>query len=390
MRAPLEIAALERVLLPFGPCRLLPQEAYTTQAVLDWEKQHFFAGSWVCVGRADGLAKPGDQRAVRVGKDGVLLLRGDDDRVRGFFNVCRHRAHELLQAGECTNDRMLRCPYHGWTYNLDGSLHPSVRSSHVAEFEPAREGLVPAAVEEWGGWVFVNPSGDAPPMADWLGELVAFEKPYESERLQVGATHAYDIAANWKLIAENYHECYHCPRIHPQLCKVSPPDSGEGAERHGAFVGGSMDLADFAQTMSMDGSSKGVMLRKLSAELRRQVFYYHLFPNVLLSFHPDYIMTHRMEPLSPSVTHVECQWLFAPESLAQKDFDPSYAVDFWDVTNRQDWAAVESVQRRITSRGYVPGTLTPREENVYQFVTRVARGYLDGRFAPVPRSATVA
>ena len=120
MNAPLDLAALKRVLLPFGPSRLLPQEAYTSQAVLDWEREHFFANSWVCAGRADGLGKSGDQRAIRVGRDGILLTRGEDGRIHGFFNVCRHRAHELLQVGECTNDRMLRCPYHGWSYNLDG------------------------------------------------------------------------------------------------------------------------------------------------------------------------------------------------------------------------------------------------------------------------------
>jgi Rieske 2Fe-2S family protein len=389
MSAPLDLAALQNVLLPFGPSRLLPQEAYTSSEVLQWEKKHFFERSWVCAGRADGLEKPGTQKAIRVGSDGIVLVRGEDGVLRGLFNTCRHRAHELLQAGECVQARAIRCPYHGWTYSLDGSLKPSVLKSHAEGFDPAGEGLVPARIEVWHGWVFVNASGDAPPFRDWIGQLESHTSPYEPERLRVGATHSYEIAANWKLICENYHECYHCPQIHPQLCKVSPPDSGENSVHPGAFIGGNMSIIEGADTMSMDGHSDGVRLRGVQGERVREVHYYGLFPNVLLSYHPDYVMTHTMEPLSPGRTKVECQWLFAPESFEKPGFDPKYAVEFWDTTNWQDWRAVESVQRGIESRGYRPGTLTPREDAVYDFVTRIARGYIEGSFSP-HRSAVLA
>jgi phenylpropionate dioxygenase-like ring-hydroxylating dioxygenase large terminal subunit len=381
--APISRAALEKVFLPAGQGgRLLPQEAYTSAELLEWERLHLFEGSWVCAGMAGNLAKPGDQTAVRVGRDTILLVRGEDERIRGFYNVCRHRAHELLQAGECRNGKALRCPYHGWTYKLDGSLRAEVKGHHVPEFDPAAEGLVPARVEVWHGWIFVNASGDAPPFAEWVGELEAIVAPYEPERLKLGASHEYEIATNWKLICENYHECYHCPQIHPQLCRVSPPDSGDNYDRNGAFVGGSMDLVPHAVTMSFDGHSDGVPLRGLSAEALRVVHYYHLFSNVLISLHPDYVMTHRMEPLSTNRTKVECQWLFAPEAFEKPGFSSKYAEEFWDETNWQDWRAVESVQRGIESRGYVPGTLTPREDAVHHFVTRIARGYLTGALRP--------
>ncbi len=381
--APIPRAALENVLLPASQGgRLLPQEAYTSPAVLEWEKLHLFEGSWVCAGSAANLAKPGDQMAVRVGRDTILLVRGEDDRIRGFYNVCRHRAHELLQAGECRNGKALRCPYHGWTYKLDGSLRAEVKGHHVPGFDPAAEGLVPARVEVWHGWIFVNASGEAPPFAEWVGELEPIVAPYEPERLRRGARHEYEIASNWKLICENYHECYHCPQIHPQLCRVSPPDSGDNYDRQGAFVGGMMDLVPHAVTMSFDGHSDGVPLRGLSAQGLREVHYYHLFSNVLISLHPDYVMTHRMEPISTNRTRVECEWLFAPEAFEKSGFSPKYAEEFWDETNWQDWRAVESVQRGIQSRGYVPGTLTPREDAVHHFVTRVARGYLSGALRP--------
>lgn len=388
--APIDLAALEQSLRPFGPSRLLPREAYTSEELLAWELRHFFEAGWVCAGTTQDLAGAGDQTAVRVGSDGILLVRGEDGRLRGFYNVCRHRAHELLAAGECRRARSIRCPYHGWSYRLDGTLNPAVRSVHAPGFDSAAEGLVPARVEEWHGWIFVNASGDAPSLQDWMGDLEPIVRLYEPEQLRLGATHSYEIAANWKLVCENYDECYHCPQIHPQLCRVSPPESGENPSHRGAFVGGPMDLVPQAVTMSMDGHSDGINLRGLSGRYLREVHYYGLFPNLLLSLHPDYVMTHRMEPLAPGRTRIECQWLFPPEALEKPGFKPDYAVEFWDTTNWQDWRAVESVQRGIQSRGYVPGTLTSQEDAVYQFVTRVARGYLEGRYDPATRSEPVA
>jgi Rieske 2Fe-2S family protein len=149
-----------------------------------------------------------------------------------------------------------------------------------------------------------------------------------------------------------------------------------------------MDLVREAATMSMDGHSDGVPLRGLTPSLLREVHYYMLFPNLLVSLHPDYVLTHRLEPIAPDRTRIECQWLFPTEALEKPGFSPAYAVEFWDMTNQQDWRAVESVQRGISSRGYRPGTLASQEGAVYQFVTRVARGYLEGGFDPVPHPIT--
>jgi len=382
--APIDRRGLEAALRPFGTSRLLPAEAYTSRDVLEWDKRRLFEAAWTCVGTEEGLKGPGDQKAVRVGGDGIVLVRGGDGVLRGFYNSCRHRAHEVLAPGECRKSLSIRCPYHGWTYDLDGTLAPSVVRQHAAGFDREAEGLVPARVGVWRGFVFVNATGDAPTLAEWTHDLDGRVAPYEPERLRMAAQHVYEIPANWKLVVENYHECYHCPRIHPELCRVTPPDSGRNLEGR-AWVGGTMDLAEGATTMSLDGQSRGVVLPKLSVEQRRQVHYIGLLPNLLLSLHPDYVMTHRLEPLETSLTRIECQWLFPPEALADPGFDPAYAVEFWDLTNRQDWHAVESVQRGVESRGYRPGTLTPREDAVYAFVTRIAHAYVEGSI-PLGRS----
>jgi Rieske 2Fe-2S family protein len=231
----------------------------------------------------------------------------------------------------------------------------------------------------WRGWEFGNVSGDATPFERHVGYIDEYLAPYEPERLVVGAHHTYELAANWKLINENYQECYHCSEIHPELCRVSPPESGGRLPHDGLYVSGPMDLRPEAETMSLDGRSGGIPLRGLSGELLRQVGYVGLWPNLLISPHPDYVLTHRIEPLAADRSLVECEWLFPPELVERPDFDPSWAVEFWDVTNGEDWDAVESIQRGAGSRGFRPGPLSAWWElGVYLFVQMVATGYLEG------------
>jgi Rieske 2Fe-2S family protein len=373
--SPIDPALLEPVLAPLGRSRSLPAEAYTSLDVYRWEQRHFLEGSWVCVGRA-GPAGPGDQTAVRAGSEGILLVRDEAGGVRAFYNACRHRGHQLLECGDAISRRAIVCPYHAWAYGLDGKLKAAPRFGDLPDDDPVHEGLVPARVAEWHGWTFVNASGDAPDLAEHIGDLDALIAPYQPERLVPAATHEYVVEANWKIVVENYHECYHCPQIHPELCRVTPPQSGENYEPRGAWAGGSMDLKAHAETMSLTGESRAAPLPGLDESRKRRVFYFGLFPNLLISPHPDYVMTHRIEPLGPARTRIECQWLFAPEEIERRDFDPSYAVDFWDLTNRQDWRACESVQQGAASRGYRQGPLALQEDAVHRFLLMVARGYL--------------
>jgi len=377
--APLDLDQLAATLRPFGESRMLPPAAYTSAEVFGWERRHFFGGGWTCAAHAARLPNPGDQFAVDTGNGGALLVRGEDGAVRAFANTCRHRGHELLPCGSAATSKAIICPYHSWAYSLSGRLRgaPGYRDLANDEWSLAE---LPAA--EWHGLVFVDPSGGAAgplPLTE-LDQLIA---PYEPERLVIAATHRYEAAANWKILTENYQECYHCSTIHPELCSVSPPHSGANYPLAGAWTGGWMELREDAATMSLDGRSGGVPLRGLSAEGLRTVIYVGIFPNVLLSLHPDYVMTHLLTPVAPDRTVIECSWAFAPEATAA-GFDPSYAVDFWDLTNRQDWGACESVQRGLASPFAAPGPLAPDEDAVYSFVTTVARGYLGERVTERP------
>ncbi len=373
--APLDPAALEATARRFGEARLLPREAYVADAVLAWERRYLFDGGWVCVGRAQALTASA-QAAVRVGATSVLVTSDAGGRLAAFANICRHRGHELLACGAASDRRVVQCPYHAWTYELDGRLRSAPHAAAMPNVVPEELGLLPVASVEWGGWLFVNVDGEGPPFDEHLGGLADLLAPWGTADLRVGATHRYALAANWKVAIENYHECSHCPLIHPELCRVSPANSGINVDDvPGAFVGGAMRLADSATTMSLDGRSPLAPLPCLDEDHRRQVLYVQLFPNLLISLHPDYVMTHRIEPLTATTSTIECQWLFAADVVADPGFDPSFAVDFWDITNRQDWSAVESVQRGIDSCRFVPGVFAANEDAVYHFASMLAAAY---------------
>ena len=374
--APVDPAALARSLQPFGESVMLPRAAYVDPAVFAWEQKHLFGSGWTCVGFSSQLAQPGDQRAEPAGDGSVLLTRDEDGTLHAFANTCRHRGHELLPCGTAEQRNSIICPYHSWTYELSGGLRFAQGFKGRAGFDSSAWGLAELPVTEWHGLIFVDGSGQAAPVADVLATLEEVVTPYEPERLVIAGRHTYDAAANWKILTENYQECYHCPAIHPEFCRVSPPKSGENYPAQNAWVGGWMDLRDGMDTMSLDGISLGTPLRGLDAQGLRTVIYVSIFPNVLLSLHPDYVMTHRLVPLAVDRTMIECTWAFAPEAVDRPGFDPGYAVELWDLTNRQDWAACESVQRGLSSPYARPGPLSTDEDAVYQFVTMVARSYL--------------
>jgi glycine betaine catabolism A len=380
--APIDHSAIETVLAPFGSSRTLPAEAYRSAELFAWEQQHLFAGSWVCLGRSAGLVASGQVRGVEVGGESVAISRDRLGELRAFSNVCRHRGHQLVEEGEAYDLRLIRCPYHSWSYTLDGSLRSAPTFTRGEQFDPADYPLIELPTAEWQGWLWINLSGDASPLAAHLGNIDQEIAPYRPSELVVAARHHYEVAANWKLIVENYHECYHCSSIHPALCRLTPVDSGVDFHPTGLWCGGTMELKDHAETMSVDGRSGGVFFTDLSPTRRRQVIYVGLFPNLLLSAHPDYLMTHRLTPVSVDRTRIECEWLFPPGALSLETFDPAYAVDFWDITNGEDWAACEGVQRGIRNRGHRPGPLSSWETTVYQFLQIIGNAYFGRGLIP--------
>ncbi|HEY7565651.1 MAG TPA: aromatic ring-hydroxylating dioxygenase subunit alpha [Acidimicrobiia bacterium] len=386
--APVEYAVLENLARPFGQSRTLPALAYRSEELFAWEREHIFSGGWMCLGRTEDLLGPGQLRAMAHGNEEILLARDAEGTVRGFSNVCRHRGHPLVEVGEAIDARLIRCPYHSWSYRFDGSLRAAPTLTQSPDFDPTEWPLSPVRVGEWMGWLFLDLSGSAESLNETFGNLAEVLAPYEPDRLTRVARHSYEVQANWKLIVENYHECYHCTSIHPELCQVSPPDSGEDFAPTGLWCGGTMDLKEHAVTMSLTGESFGVNFRDLPPGRERNVLYLGVWPNLLISPHPDYVLTHRMVPMAPGRTYVECDWLFPPEALELAGFDPGYAVEFWDITNREDWNACENVQRGTANRGFAPGPLSPWESTLYQFLAMVGQAYRGEKVTPPVAPAT--
>jgi Rieske 2Fe-2S family protein len=317
-------------------------------------------------------------------------VRGRDDVLRAFHNVCRHRGSTLIDAaqdGGTGHVVRFQCPYHAWIYDLDGSLKRAPHTDELTDFAAADNELLPVRVETWAGFVFVNLDRDAAALVDYLADFPAAISDYPLSRLRRARRIEYDVAANWKVVGENYSECYHCPGVHPQLNRLSPYDRGRNLKSNGPWAGGWMELVDDADTMSVDGGANGrPPLAGIDGDKLRRVYYFVVWPNLLLSLHPDYVMTHQVWPIDAERSRVVCDWLFDPQTMALPDFDPSDAIDFWDLTNRQDWAVCERQQIGTRSRAYVAGRYSLMEDMVHAFDLMVADGYaLDGvttRFEP--------
>ena len=251
-------------------------------------------------------------------------------------------------------------------------------------FDPAEWGLVPCRLGTWQGIVYLDLSGEAPPLERFLGDIVPGMARFDLGALRRARRIDYDVAANWKAIVENYLECYHCPGVHPQLNKITPYNLGAYLPWSGPFSGSYMEVLPEYETLSLTGDAAGrPMIPGMTPEDEHRVYYFGIWPNQLLSLHPDYLMLHWITPLEPGRTLVRCEWYFDPVEMAKPGFDPSDAIDFWDMTNRQDWHVCELQQRGTKSRAYTPGRYSAIESSVQGFDLMVADRYAnDGIVTP--------
>jgi Rieske 2Fe-2S family protein len=366
-------AALHATCKPLGEARTLPGACYTDAAIHALEQERLFAASWLAIAREEDLPAVGSFVTSSVGPERILVLRGDDGRLRAFYNVCRHRGSRLVEEASGTLNGAIVCPYHAWSYRLDGRLR------HAPQFDPG-EAAEPLALAQlplalWAGFVLVNPAGKAAPFGQAPGALPDWSR-FRLERLRRARVLDYAVAANWKLVCENYSECYHCPRAHPQLDRLCERSAG-GFEAGAGYNGGPMQLRPGFETLSTSGRSTWPGLDPgASGDAARLVHYALVYPNLMLGVHPDYLTAHTVWPESAAACRVRCEILVAPETLAQPQFDPAEVVDFWELTNRQDWALCEGVQRGAGSRGYRPGPYQASERCVHAFDGWYARWLL--------------
>jgi Rieske 2Fe-2S family protein len=348
---------------------------YISPEVFTQEQDRIFSREWLCIGREETIPKSGDFFTVERAGESLIVTRDSGGRVHAFYNVCRHRGSRLCESASGHFQGSIQCPYHAWTYGLDGELKVARNMAEVANFDRSDYPLREAAVALWEGFVFVrlvssfdsaaddtsDSAADDNGFAQEFAPLIGRFAPWNIGELRTARSITYELACNWKLVFLNYSECYHCPLVHPQLDKLSPSDSGKNDLAEGPFLGGYSELRQPGTALTTTGRSSRPPLGRVGGADLDRVYYYTIFPSLLLSLHPDYVMVHYMKPLSPDRTEVVCAFLFDPRAIAQPDFDPSDAVDFWDLTNRQDWHVNQLTQLGMHSRAYSPGPYSNAE-----------------------------
>jgi Rieske 2Fe-2S family protein len=365
--------------------RTLPGAAYRSADRFALEADRIFHREWFLAGREEAIPVPGAYLRGDVAGESVIVVRTSDGGLRGFYNVCRHRGSQLVPDDDPPLGRFkgsIRCPYHAWTYGLDGRLR-------LAPFLTDSDGLCRGqlslhsiAVGTWGGFVFVNLTPDeltpGRSLPATLGPVVERTANYPLAELRSGERHTYDVAANWKVIVENYNECYHCGPVHPELCELVPAFKRSGGRDLDWDSG--IPHRDGATTFTRTGTTARRPFPGLSEEERRRHKGELVYPNLMLSLSPDHVVAFTLRPVDAGHTRVVCDFLFHPDEMGTPLFDPSDAVEFWDLVNRQDWRICESVQRGMGSRVFDVGFYAPMEDQSLDIRRYLAEtiGDLDG------------
>src|SRR5215831_1280621 len=346
----------------------LPGRYYYDPAIYEREQENIFASMWVCVGRAEALADAGAYQTVNIGRESIIVVRNRHGALQAFFNVCRHRGARLctLAAGHLKGS--IQCRYHAWTYGLDGRLIGAPNVLHMDDFDRTAFGLLPIALEVWEGLIWLN-LADAPapiaeqvdgPIVERFGSYTPFTR-YGLGELRTGKTIEYDVRANWKLVLENFMECYHCGPMHPELCHLLP-----GFRSGKTYADGdAATLAENAQAFTITGKASRPALPGLLAGDLRRYYGIVLLPNVLLNLLDDHVVVHTLQPEGSDRTRIICEWLFDAQTIAQPDFDPMDAVEIFDIVNRQDWEVCELTQLSMASKAFeYGGVYVPAEAHI--------------------------
>lgn len=355
-----------------GLAATLTSADYCDPAIFELEQRTIFHAGWMYVCHVDGLPT-GTRRVFDIAGESVIVTHDRDGTIHAFANVCRHRGSELCAAGVAATTGNIRCGYHAWTYSLDGTLVATPRVDD--EFDRADYGLWPHHAAVWNGLVFVSVAAQPPPLATWLERWSPGIDDFAglpTAEYRIGVRTEAVVAANWKILVENYNECLHCAVVHPELVDVIP------LYRSGHVVDPArdddiVDLKPGARALTADGQSTLSTLPGVdpAPEYSGLVF----FPNLEFDLTPTTIALTTLFPIAPDRTVVVAEYLFAAEDIDRPDFDPSPEVDLNELVGTQDFAVCEMVQRGVSSRSFAGGGLTAKDAFVTEFVHR----YLDIR-----------
>jgi glycine betaine catabolism A len=353
------------------PRPTLSSADYASAEVWEQEREHIWWGDWICVGRAEEVANAGDYVVRDIAGESIFVTRNEDGQLRAFYNVCSHRGTKFLDdIGETASVRKaFKCPYHAWTFDLNGQLIGSPNVKEDEYFDRSEHPLYGIAVDSYAGFIFLNMSREPRPLMDALTDgaetMTVFER-FKMQDMRIGARIVYEVAANWKIVVENYNECLHCPQIHPELVQVVPLFRfGEVWDEETHDDGNWM--VEGATSFTQTGASPLPKFPGLNDEDYKMYYGSYEFPNLMLNLHPDAVMYYIGYPKGPNHTTVVSEFLFMPETIADPNFDPSGVVEFWDLISRQDWGVCERAQTGVSSRAFTRGVYPRQDRFLYWF-----------------------
>ena len=359
--------------LEWRPRPTLSGTDYTSLAVYDEERERIWWGDWVCLGRAEEIAEPGDFIVRDLAGESVFVTRNHDGELRGFYNVCSHRGTRFLDEPGGSVRKVFTCPYHAWSYDLNGCLVGSPNVKEDERFDRSNYPLHGFAVESYAGFVFASLAREPRPLAEWMhqgAESVAMFDRFKMDELRIGVRIVYEVAANWKIVVENYNECLHCPQIHPELVRVVPLFRfGEVWDEVTRDDGNWM--REGATSFTVTGESELPKFPNLLPEDYSMYYGAYQFPNLLLNVHPDCVMYYIGYPKGPGHTTVVSEYLFRPETIADPSlFKPEPVVELWDLISKQDWAVCQRAQTGVGSRAFTTGIYPRQDRFLFDFNER--------------------
>lgn len=366
----------------------LEQPFYTDQQVFDLEWKHIWGKYWLFAGTTADIPKSGDYFTYKAHNDSIIIIRGNKGEVYAHYNTCRHRG-SLICLEEKGNAPKLICPYHQWVYDKDGSLFKARLMPD--DFDRSAYGLHPVHVQVANGFIFISLSNDPPDFSQVLEDYAPFLKPFKIDQAKVAYKKRYELRTNWKLVGENFRECYHCGPAHPEYCN--------------AVIGANLreSVDEVLAERSVEWQNKGLAINNIDFEndsfhfairypLRPGVLSYSLdgksvavpmgdhkdfdagvlglvvYPNFWMDAVSDYMWTMRLTAVSPSHTVIDLTWLVDAAAVEGVDYTVERLIEFWKITGEQDWKLCENNFRGIESSQYEPGPYAPVEADVAKFV----------------------
>jgi Rieske 2Fe-2S family protein len=347
----------------------LPAEEYYSDEAYAIEQERIWFRQWIYAGRGEQAATAGQFFTIDVAGENILVTRNDDGELRAFYNVCRHRGSTLCEEPSGTTKAVFQCPYHAWCYDLNGAL---VATPRVDEDEVDRStlSLRQVHVDEWQGFVFVNLDRETPlPLREALDSHydspIHFEA-HDLDRLVTMHRTESVVAANWKILVENYNECLHCPIVHPELVQVVPAYK-KGMVFDPNRTDGGVALVSGGTSYSDDPRTRRAVLPNMTEEQTHSIFGSQVFPNMFIDIAGSNVVATRLAPDGPTQTRVHSEYLFLPEDVAADDFDAKPVIDFSELVAGQDYVVSERVQRGVRSRGFDHGVYPVKDDYVHQF-----------------------